>query len=259
MPCASNLVSRIRSGETVIGTWFTIPHVMVAETLAQGGFDFLLIDGEHAPVPPDAISCLLPATELYRSPVIYRVRTNAIDLIRGALDAGASGVMVPMIENAPDARYALNAAKYPPLGKRGIGPWRASNYYENYLGYIAEANDKTCVILQIESAAAVAAVQDIASLDGIDVLYVGPADLAASMGLPLGAPHPALTAAIEQVAVAAKKHRKALGIDVSTFELFTLFQKMGFTFFTYSVDTTYILEGARAVSTQLRQLMKQTR
>lgn len=130
MPDTSNLVSRIRAGEAVIGTWFTIPHPMVAETLAQCGFDFLLLDGEHAPVPPDVISSLLPATELYGSPVIYRVRTNSVDLIRGALDAGVSGVMVPMIESVADARNALNAAKYPPLGKRGIGPWRASNYYE---------------------------------------------------------------------------------------------------------------------------------
>ena len=239
----------------MIGTWFTIPHIMVAELVAQGGFDFLLLDGEHAPVPPDAISYLLPATELYSAPVIYRVRTNAVDLIRGALDAGASGVMVPMIETVTDARNALNAAKYPPLGKRGIGPWRASNYYENFLDYVAEANDKTCVILQIESAAAVEAIENIASLEGIDVLYVGPADLAATMGLTIGASHPALTEAIERIATVARKHRKALGIDATTIELFSRSQAMGFTFFTYSVDTTYILEGARAASTQLRALM----
>lgn len=259
MPDTSNLVSRIRAGETLIGTWFTIPHPMVAETLAQGGFDFLLLDGEHAPVPPDAISALLPATELHGCPVIYRVRTNSVDLIRGALDAGVTGVMVPMIESATDARGALNAAKFPPLGKRGIGPWRASNYYENYLAYVAEANEKTCVILQIESAAAVDAIESIASLDGIDVLFVGPADMAASMGLTIGARHPALTAAIGRVASAAKKHGKALGIDATTFEFFSLFQEMGFTFFTHNVDTSYILDSARAASTQLRALMKPKR
>lgn len=256
MPGSSSLVSRIRGGEIVVGTWFTIPHVMVAETLAQGGFDFLLLDGEHGPVPPDALSCLLPATELRGSPVIYRVRTNAVDLIRGALDAGASGVMVPMIENVTDAGRALNAAKYPPLGRRGIGPWRASNYYENFLGYLADANDKTCLILQIESAAAVEAVEGIAAMDGVDVLYVGPADLAASMGLPIGSRHPTLTAAIERIAVAAKKHGKALGIDATNFEFFTLFADMGFTFFTHGLDTSYILDGARAASAHLRGLAK---
>lgn len=256
MPDTSNLVDRIRSGETLIGTWFTIPHPMVAETLAQGGFDFLLLDGEHAPVPPDAISALLPATELYGSSVIYRVRTNSVDLIRGALDAGVSGVMVPMVESVDDARNALNAAKYPPQGKRGIGPWRASNYYENYQNYVATANDKTCIIMQVESAAAVEMIEDIASLEGIDVLFVGPADLAASMGLTVGERHPDLTAAIERVAAVALKHGKALGIDATTFEFFTLFQKMGFTFFTYSLDTSFILEGARAASAQLHALMK---
>lgn len=255
----SNLVGRIKAGETLIGTWFTIPHPMVAETLAQGGFDFLLLDGEHAPVPPDAIGALLPATELHGSSVIYRVRANSVDLIRGALDAGVSGVMVPMIESPVEARSALNAAKYPPLGKRGIGPWRASNYYENYLGYVAAANDRTCLIMQIESAAAVDAIDDIASLDGIDVLFVGPADLAASMGLTVGERHPDLTAAIERIAAVAAKHGKALGIDATNFEFFSLFREMGFTFFTYGLDTSYVLDSARAASAQLRSLMKAKR
>lgn len=256
MPKTSKLVNRIRAGDTLIGTWFTIPHPMVAETLAQGGFDFLLLDGEHAPVPPDAVSGLLPATDLWGAPVIYRVRTNSVDLIRGALDAGVSGVMVPMIENATDARNALDAAKYPPLGKRGIGPWRASNYYDNYLQYVAEGNDKTAVILQIESAAAVEAIESIASLDGVDVLFVGPADMAATMGLTIGARHRALTAAIERVAAVAKKHGKALGIDATNLDFFRLYQEMGFTFFTYGIDTSYLMDSARAASKELRAQIK---
>lgn len=256
---ASKLVDRIRAGETVIGSWFTVPHPMVAETLAQGNFDFLLLDGEHAPVPPDAVSNLLPSTELHGCPVIYRPRTNSIDLIRGALDAGVNGVMVPMIENATDAKRALDAAKYPPLGKRGIGPWRASNYYDNYLDYVAEANATTCVVLQIESAAAVDAIESIASLAGVDVLYVGPADMAASMGLKVGQRHAPLTAAIERVAVAAKKHDKAVGIDVTSLDFFAMYQEMGFCFFTYGMDTSYLMDGARAAAKELRAQVKPKR
>jgi 2-keto-3-deoxy-L-rhamnonate aldolase RhmA len=249
---ASKLVSRIRAGETVIGSWFTIPHPMVAETLARGGFDFLLLDGEHAPVPPDALCHLLPSTELQGCPVIYRPRTNSLDLIRGALDAGVTGVMVPMIENVAQARAALDAAKYPPLGKRGIGPWRASNYYDDYLDYVATANDRTCVVLQIESKQAVDAIDAIAALPGVDVLYVGPADMAGSMGLKPGERHEALTAAIGRVATAAKKHGKALGIDVTSLDFFAAYREMGFSFFTYGIDTSYLMDGARAASRELR-------
>lgn len=252
MTATSKLADQIRAGETVFGTWFTIPHLMVAETLAQGGFDFLLLDGEHSPVPPDTASCLLPATDLHGTPVIYRVRTNSVDLIRGALDGGVRGVMVPMIENAEDARKALNAAKYPPKGKRGIGPWRASNYYEDYLRYLDEANDSTIVVLQIESAAAVEKIDSIASLDGIDVLFVGPADMAASMGLKVGEKHDKMTEAVARVAAAGKKYRKALGIDATSLEYLTLYRNMGFSFFTYGMDTSYLLDSARAASRTVR-------
>ncbi len=252
---SGTLAGRIRARQTVIGTWFTIPHPMVAETLAQGGFDFLLLDGEHGPVPPDATAALLPSTELHGCPVVYRVRTNSVDLIRGALDAGVSGVMVPMVETAADAISARDAARYPPLGRRGIGPWRASNYYEDFLGYVARANKTTCMIVQIESAAAVEAIDSIASVEGIDVLFVGPADLAASMGLTIGQSHPDLTAAIARVAAAARRHGKAIGIDATGPDAFIRFHEMGFTVFTHNVDTSFLLDGARAASTGLRALM----
>ncbi len=259
MAGTGKLVERIRAGETVIGSWFTVPHPMVAETLAQGGFDFLLLDGEHAPVPPDAVSGLLPSTELHGCPVIYRPRTNSVDLIRGALDAGVTGVMVPMIENAAQAKAALDAAKYPPLGRRGIGPWRASNYYDSYLDYVATANERTCVVLQIESKAAVDAIDSIAALPGVDVLYVGPADMAGSMGLKPGERHAELTAAIRRVAEAAKMHGKAVGIDVTSLDFFAAYQEMGFTYFTYGIDTSYLMDGARAASQALRAHVKPRR
>ena len=112
------------------------------------------------------------------------------------------------------------------------------------------------MILQIESAAAVKAIDSIASLDGIDVLFVGPADMAASMGLKIGESHPDLTAAIARVASVAKKYGKAIGIDATSHEAFTRFQRMGFTFFTHNVDTSYLLDGSRAASAQLRSLIQ---
>lgn len=253
MAITTDLVRRIRAGEPVVGTWFTVPHPMAAETLARGGFDFLLLDGEHAPVPPDAVASLLPSTELQGCPVIYRPRTNSTDLIRGALDAGVTGVMVPMIESPAQAQAAIGAAKYPPLGRRGIGPWRASNYYDDYLDYVATANEKTALVLQIESREAVEAIDGIAALPGVDVLYVGPADMAGSIGLKPGERHEVLTAAIGRVATAARKHRKALGIDVTSLDLLAGYREMGFSFFTYGIDTSYLMDGARAASRDFRK------
>jgi 2-keto-3-deoxy-L-rhamnonate aldolase RhmA len=157
-----------------------------------------------------------------------------------------------MIENASQGKLALDAAKYPPLGRRGIGPWRASNYYDDYLDYVATANDRTCVVLQIESKAAVDAIDVIAALPGVDVLYVGPADMAGSMGLKVGERHAELTAAIGRVATAAKKHGKALGIDVTSLDFLAAYREMGFGFFTYGIDTSYLMDGARAASQAFR-------
>ena len=171
MDISAALVSKVKSGQPVFGTWLNIPHQIAAEILAQSGFDFLLMDGEHSPIHPDLVSGLLTATELRGCPVIYRVRANREDLIKGALDAGVSGVSVPLVHSSADAERAISAAKYPPLGRRGIGPWRASNYYKNYSNYVSEANAKTVLVLQIEARPCA---DHKSRLFPFDVLFMGP-------------------------------------------------------------------------------------
>ena len=156
----------IRDRRPTLGTWMQIPHPMVAEVMAQTGFDFVLLDGEHAPVPPDLLHALLPAIERHGTPVIYRVRSNNSDLIKAALDSGVTGVIVPMVNSAKEAEEAVAAAKYPPRGRRGFAPWRASNYYREEASYLATAND-TPLIVQIETSEALAAVDAIAAVAGI--------------------------------------------------------------------------------------------
>ena len=248
--------NKLNSGGIIVGTWMSVPHFMVAETLAQGGFDFILLDGEHSPVNVDVVGSLLSGTDLAGTPVIYRVRSNSDDLIRAALDAGVAGVMVPMINSASDARRAVAAAKYPPLGHRGIGPWRASNYYADYLTCVAESNSATSVVLQIESAAAVEAVNEIAAVESVDVLYVGPADLAASMGLPIGQLHPQLIDAFSKVATAARRHNKVAAIDVVSIDYGCRFEELGFGLFTFGIDTSYLADGAKSAAAQFRQHVK---
>lgn len=252
MTLAATLKKRIHSGETTIGTWLSIPHPMVVETLAQGGFDFLLADGEHGPLPPDALATLLPAAERHGAPVVYRVSARRDEYIKAALDAGAPAVMVPMIDTAEQAIDAVAAARYPPAGRRGIAPWRASNYYRDFSAYFAQANQQTSVILQIETRAAVEAAEDIAAAADCDVLYIGPADLTGDMGLPIGEMEPEFLDACLHVGAAAQRHGKAAGIDLTSLNRLPTFVAYGFTLFTFGSDTGYLMDGVASASQATR-------
>jgi 2-keto-3-deoxy-L-rhamnonate aldolase RhmA len=253
MDLSAALKRKVKSGQPVFGTWFNIPHPMVGEILASSGFDFILMDGEHSPIHPDLISGLLTATELRGTPVVYRVRSNREDLIKAALDAGVSGISVPLVHSSNDAARAVAAAKYPPLGRRGIGPWRASNYYRDYAGYVAQANDGTILVLQIESKEALSEIEQIAALPDYDVLFLGPDDLAGSMGLEIGKLHPELLAAYRKVAAAARKFGKTMGIDLATVEYLEQYMEVGFRFFTHGADTGYLIDGAQRAVTVARK------
>jgi 2-keto-3-deoxy-L-rhamnonate aldolase RhmA len=246
------LASRIRTGKPTLGTWMQIPHPMVAEVMAQSGFDFVLLDGEHAPVPPDILYALLPAIERHGMSVIYRVRSNASDLIKAALDSGVTGVIVPMVNSASEAGEAVAASKYPPLGRRGFSPWRASNYYREEASYVASAND-TPLIVQIETGAALEAVDEIARVGGIDALYVGPADLAMSLGLPVGQLNDQLRKACAKVSEAAARNNIAAGIDVASLDYVPVYRELGYSLMTHGLDTGYLLSGGQQLSAALRQ------
>jgi len=248
----SKFAQRLRAGERLFGPWMQIPHPMVAETMAQTGVDFLLVDGEHAPIPPDSLGMILPCTDLYDMPTIYRVRWNRTELIKGALDHGVTALMVPMVNSPEEAAAAIAAAKYPPLGTRGIGAWRASNYYQNEAAYRNAANRDGILILQIETKEAVACVDRIAGLPGVDALYVGPGDLALSLGLQPGELSDALLDACKAVAGAARKNGIAACIDVASLDYIKTYTDLGFSLFTYGSDFGYILDGGRAVARDVR-------
>ena len=242
------LTNSIRSGTPQVGLWVHIAHPIVAETLSQSGVGFLLVDGEHAPIPPEALLNILPATERYGMPVVYRVAWNRADLIKAALDHGVDGIMVPMVNSAAEARAAVSSAKYPPAGKRGIGAWRASNYYQNDAAYRGSANEATAVIAQIETREALHAIDEIAAVPGLDALFVGPADLALSLGVEPGQINDDLIDAVKVVAAAAARHGIASGIDVAAVEYLPTYRDLGMSLFTHGVDFGFLLDGGRAVA-----------
>jgi 2-keto-3-deoxy-L-rhamnonate aldolase RhmA len=252
----TRLRERITAGEFVVGTWVSIPDIAVVEILAQAGFDYLLIDGEHAPIGPSQLFPLVVAAERRGCPVVYRVQANSGDLIKAALDIGIAGLMVPMVETAAEAAAVVAAAKYPPEGRRGMGPWRASNYYLEFPDYVASANRETAVIVQIESAAAVERAAEIAAVPGIDALFVGPADLSGSLGVSLGKLEAQLIDALKSILAAGRTAGRCVGIDASSHERLETFAEMGFRLFSFGLDAGYLNEGARRAADLARRTVR---
>jgi 4-hydroxy-2-oxoheptanedioate aldolase len=243
-----SLRDKVISGRTVVGTWVSIPDIAVVEVLAQAGFDYLLIDGEHAPISPSQLFPLAVAAERRGCPVVYRVQTNSADLIKAALDIGIAGLMVPMVESADEAAAVVAAAKYPPAGRRGMGPWRASNYFQDFQDYVASANEQTAIIVQIESRAAVEKAAQIAAVPGIDALFVGPADLSGSLGVPVGKLEPPLLEALKHVVAAGQATGRCVGIDAPSNERLETFAGLGFRLFSFGIDAGYLSDGGRATA-----------
>lgn len=181
----------------------TIPDPGVAAILGAAGFDFVIIDCEHGPFSPDSSRSCVDALAATPARAVIRVAAADPVLARQALDLGADGVLVPMVDDATSARAAVEACRYPPAGSRGIGAGHATRYGAELDRYLAEANQRIAVLLTIETRAGVENVDAITAVDGVDGIVIGPTDLAADLGV-LGAEDDGpLRAAVSRVAEAA--------------------------------------------------------
>jgi len=176
------LKEKLRRGEDVIGTFVTLPHPDVTEVLSRMGFDWLLIDGEHAVTGLETMTIMMQAMNGSDCTPIVRPQWNDIVVIKRILDIGAHGVLVPWVNTREQAEYAVRACKYPPEGLRGYGPRRAGLFDPDYR---RTANNEIMVIVQIETREAVKNVDKILAVEGVDACYIGPFDLAISYGLDL--------------------------------------------------------------------------
>jgi 2-dehydro-3-deoxyglucarate aldolase len=212
----SSFPNRLRAdllaGKRLIGCWCSLANPITTEVLGVAGFDWLLLDGEHS--PNDVISFIPQLMALKDSPSAPVVRPSQNDTveIKRLLDAGFYNFLVPFVESADDARRAVAATRYPPQGVRGVSVSQRSNRYGTVPGYFTGINEQVCVIVQIESRAGLAAAAEIAAVDGIDCLFVGPSDLAAGLGHLGNANHPDVQAAIATIFDAARQHGKPIGI-----------------------------------------------
>ncbi len=196
----------------LVGTWLTFGDPVVAEIAGGSGLDFVIIDGEHAPLGPESIHRLVGAAGGIDQSVLVRVATNAPTHISVALDAGADGVVIPQVRSAEDAARAVEASHYPPHGTRGWGPRRPSAFGRESSEYRADTRERTTVIVQVELREAVDDLERILAVPGLDGILVGPNDLAGSLGHPGQPTDPAVTAVIESVVASAVAAQVPIGI-----------------------------------------------
>jgi 4-hydroxy-2-oxoheptanedioate aldolase len=200
----TSLKSLWAKGDVTLGAWCMIPGALTAEALARGGFDWVLVDMQHGCMDYETALAMIRAIDLTSAVPIVRVPWNDPSIIGRVLDAGALGIVIPMIQTPSDARRAVEACLYPPMGRRSFGPVRVG--MRDGPGYFSQANGRIAVIPMVETAEALASVEDIARTPGIDALFVGPFDLSVALGLPPGDNdgNPAFDAAISRIATAAK-------------------------------------------------------
>ncbi|MFD8818658.1 HpcH/HpaI aldolase/citrate lyase family protein, partial [Streptomyces sp. NPDC059627] len=203
---------KMAAGRPALGVSMTIPDVFVAEAVGAAGFDFVLIDTEHAPIPIDALQRMLVALRASRSTVFVRPAANDAALIGQFLDLGAEGVVVPGVRDAAQCAAAVAATRYPPSGERGFGPRRAARLDGGRAQYVARADEEIAAFVMVEHVDAVADIDAILDTPGLDGIMVGPADLAVSMGHLNDLAHPAVQAAVDKVFAACERHSFPFGI-----------------------------------------------
>ena len=234
------------SKENLVGSFAAIPNAVAVEVMAQSGLDFLCIDWEHAQISRDAVEGMVRAADVHRVPAMVRVPGHGPEAIAAALDSGARGVLIPRVSTAVQAMAAVKASRYPPEGERGVGPGRAAGYGYRIPEYLAAANDRTVVAVQVETAEGLANIEAIAAVEGVDVIFVGPGDLSVSIDAlgPSGAGK--LAEAIRRIIDVVIAHRKTAGIFCAKPQDVATWAGIGASFFILASDTMFLGAGAAA-------------
>ena len=222
-----------------IGTWLTLAHPAIAEIMAKAGFDWIAVDLEHSVITIREAEELIRVINLCGVKPFVRLTSNDENLIKRVMDAGAHGVIVPMVKTAEEAQKAVDAVKYPPTGSRGVGLARAQGYGADFEQYKKWINEGSEVIVQIEHIDAVKNLEEIFSVPGINGYIIGPYDLSGSMGKPGQFEDDDVKQAILNIKAIAKKMKMPGGIHIVEPNLTELSQRIkeGYEFIAYSVDT----------------------
>lgn len=245
-----NFRSSLKKKKVSIGSWVQIPDVYSTEIMAKAGFDWLAIDMEHGPIGLDAVFRLIQVIDLAGSVPLVRLNANDPSTIRRVMDAGAAGVIVPMVNSKENALRAIDTIKYPPQGRRSFGLGRAHRYGENFESYVESANASSVLVVQIEHIDAVKNIDSILCLEGIDAVLIGPYDLSGSMGIPGKFNDKKFDAMVSGIIEKVKKTNKLLGIHIVHPSEKELEKRVGqgFSFIGYGMDTIFLSEAVSKVA-----------
>jgi 4-hydroxy-2-oxoheptanedioate aldolase len=243
----------IAKGETQIGLWCSLCGAIPAEIVSHSGFDWLLLDTEHSPNEVPDVLAQLQAVQAGTASAIVRPAWNDIVLIKRFLDIGAQTLLIPFVQNPEEARRAVEATRYPPGGIRGItGSGRASRY-GRVKDYLKHASQELCLLVQVETKSALDQIEAIASVDGVDGVFIGPNDLAASFGHIGNWGHPEVQAALEDAVRRLRKIGKPAGILTPNEEEAKRFIAWGYTFVAVGADLGLLARGADGLASRFKQ------
>ena len=241
---------RALQGGKLLGSFLNSGSAILAELAGHSGLDWALLDMEHGSGSWGMLTHQLIALEGSNTAPVIRLPSSQADYFKRALDLGAHGLMVPNVNTADEARAAVSYSRYPPHGTRGVALLnRGAQYGAKFNERLESSHENTLIIAQIESPAAIENVDEIAAVDGVDVLFVGPMDLSICMGIPQQFDHPDYIAATEKVVEAAKKHNKASGILGFASPDIAKFYAKGFSFIAVGSDGGMVATGMKEIVT----------
>lgn len=243
----------LREGKPQIGLWVGLANAYTTELCAGAGFDWLLIDGEHAPNDLRSILAQLQAVAAYSAHPIVRPPVGDVALIKQLLEVGAQTLLIPMVESAGQAELLVKAMRYPPAGIRGVGSALArSSRFNRVPDYLNQANEQMCLLVQVENKAGLDQLEAIAAVPGVDGVFIGPADLSASLGY-LGQPnHPTAAAAIDDALKRIIATGKAAGILTADEATARRYLTMGARFVAVGVDATLFARTVDALAAKFK-------
>ncbi|MCU9836447.1 HpcH/HpaI aldolase/citrate lyase family protein [Ruegeria sp. WL0004] len=252
MPAPKNLFKQaLAEGKRQIGCWMSFAEPSVAEIMGTCGFDWLVVDGEHAPNDIRSIRDQLTALAASPSHPVVRVPVGEDWIIKQVLDAGAQTVLVPIVESADQARQLVRACRYPPDGVRGVGATAArATMFGSISEYIQTADQEICLLVQVENRAGIAALDEIMTVDGVDGVFIGPADLSTDMGFQGNSAAPEVRAVIADAIERIQAAGKASGILGTTDEATQAYLDMGAQFVAVGLDVMLLANSARRLSAQ---------
>jgi 4-hydroxy-2-oxoheptanedioate aldolase len=254
-----NFRKRLLTGDCVLGTFLRINSPELVEIMGFAGFDFVVVDFEHGAMGIESLTHLVRAAETSGiSPLVRVAQNRDIDIFK-ALDSGAEGIVVPRVSSLDEAQQAVAAAKFSPAGLRGACPRvRAAHYTAIPSGeYFSVSNEKTCVVLLIESPEGIDAIPDILQVKGVDAVMIGASDLSHAAGVPGQLDHPRVQTKIKAVIESAKNYKTAVGLVARDVEEARKVIGDGVRFIVYSGDETIFYEACRSVREFLKDDLKQ--